>query len=250
VSVDVALFVTCLTDTFHSRVGIAVVRVLRHFGCNVHFPEEQTCCGQPAYNNGFHDEAVVMGRRMVDVFAGFEHVVTPSGSCASMVIHHTPELLADDAAYAEPSRKLAERTWEFGRFLTEVLKVDLASIPVRDDRPMTYHYSCHHRGIMTPEQATGMIRKLSGVDYRPLDNIDQCCGFGGAFGVIYPQISDAMVTDKLDCIARTGAEVVVCSEAGCSMTIAGAARRRGLSVTFKHVAEVLAEALGLMDDKR
>lgn len=251
---DVALFITCLTDTFEPRVGVAVVRLLRHFGCQVHFPEGQTCCGQPAYNNGFHKQAAAMGRRMVDVFEGepairgCEYVVTPSGSCATMVKLHIPELLADDPAYAEPARRLARRTWELGSFLTDVLNVDVSSMAMSSRRPVTYHYGCHHRAIQPPERAARLVADLAGVDYRPLEPLDQCCGFGGAFGVLYPKISDAMVGDKLDGIERTGAEMVVFSEVGCAMTMGGAARRRGLSVQFKHVAELLAEALGLLDE--
>lgn len=244
---DVALFVTCLTDTFAPRVGVAVVRVLRHFGCNVCFPENQTCCGQPAYNNGFHQEAAKMGRRLIDVFEGHRHVVTPSGSCATMVIHHLPKLLADDPDYAEKSRDLAARTWEFSVFLTEVLKVDLAAITVDPAHPITYHYSCHLRDIMPAEQAAQLVSGLGNIDYRPLEQLNQCCGFGGAFGALYPNISDAMARDKIDAIRRTGAETVICNEAGCTMTMEGTARRVGLNVTFKHLAEVIAEALGLMD---
>ncbi len=244
---DVALFVTCLTDTLAPRAGLAVVRVLRHFGCTLHFPPDQTCCGQPAYNNGFHTEAAAMGRRLIDVFEGYERVVTPSGSCAAMVVHHLPELLAADPAYAEKSRSLAARTWEFSQFLADVLKVDMSSIDVDSSRPITYHYSCHLRGIVSAEQATQMVSNLGGIDYRPLEQLDQCCGFGGAFGAIYPDISNAMTSDKLDTIQRTGAEIVISNEAGCTITIEGTARRRGVNVKFKHLAEVLAEALGLMD---
>lgn len=246
--VDVALFVTCLTDTFAPRVGVAVVRVLRHFGCRVRFPVGQTCCGQPAYNNGFHRQAAAMGRRMIDLFDGCEYVVTPSGSCASMVVHHTPHLLAGDRAYADRARQLAARTWEFGAFITDVLKVDLSSITVDPARPVTYHYGCHLRGLQSADQASRLVGELGGVVYRPLEQLDECCGFGGAFSTLFPNISDAMVSDKLDAIERTGAKVVICNEAGCTMTIEGTARRRGVKVTFKHIAEVLAESLGLMDD--
>ncbi len=246
---DVALFVTCLTDTFAPRVGVAVVRVLRHFGCNVCFPEDQACCGQPAYNNGFHKEAAEMGRRLIDVFEGYEHVVTPSGSCANMVIHHLPELLANDGDYAEKSRDLAARTHEFSVFLSEVLKVDLAAIAVDPARPTTYHYSCHLRGILSSDQAARMVGSLGDIDYRPLEQLDQCCGFGGAFGALYPNISNAMARDKIAALRRTGARTVISNEAGCTMTMEGTARRMGLDVSFKHLAEVIAEALGLMDDE-
>jgi L-lactate dehydrogenase complex protein LldE len=246
--VDVALFVTCLTDSFAPRVGVAVVRVLRYFGCTVHFPSGQTCCGQPAYNNGYHSEAAAMGRRMVDVFEGYTYVVSPSGSCVAMARHHTPELLAGDPAYAERARDLAARTWEFGMFLTQVLGVDPASIWVGGQEPMTYHYSCHQRALQPAGEASGLVRGLREIDYRPLEQLDQCCGFGGAFGSLYSELSSAITSEKLRCIERTGARVVVCNETGCTMTMAGAARRQGLQLTFRHVAEVMAEALGLMED--
>jgi L-lactate dehydrogenase complex protein LldE len=245
---DVALFVTCLTDSFAPRVGVAVVRVLRHFGCRVHFPPEQTCCGQPAYNNGFWDEAASMARRLVDVFEGHPHVVTPSASCACMVIHHAPKLLAADRVYAERSKALAERTWEFSRFLTDVLNVDVASISHHAAAPTTFHCSCHYRELQAGETASRLARELGGIHHRPLENVDQCCGFGGAFSALYPGISHAMAADKVAAIERSGARLVISNEAGCTMTLAGTARRRGLNVRFAHVAEVVAEALGLMDD--
>jgi L-lactate dehydrogenase complex protein LldE len=246
---DVALFITCLTDTFAPRVGVAVVRVLRHFGCTVHFPPNQTCCGQPAYNNGFLREAAALGRRMVDVFEGYPHVVTPSGSCASMVIHHTPELLKDDVRYAARARDLAGRTHEFGGFLRDVLKVDVAAIPVRSDRPLTFHYSCHMRGIEPAERSARLVSGLGGVDYRPVEQMEQCCGFGGAFYALYPNISQAITQEKVDRLAATGAQTVICNEAGCTFTLEGAARRMGRPLRFLHLAEVLAESLGLMEDE-
>ena len=246
---DVALFITCLTDTFHPRVGIAVVRVLRHLGCKVHFPPGQTCCGQPAYNNGFHKQAAAMGRRMVDVFDGDDYVVTPSASCATMVKHHTPELLADDPAYADRARRLAERTWEFSTFLTDVLAVNLADFAPKETSPTTFHYSCHTRKIQPPQDASRLVHDLCRESYRPLEDLDQCCGFGGAFSTLFPNISHAMAGDKIGAIERSGADVVVCNEAGCTMTLAGAVQRRGINVTFKHLADLLAESLGLMDEE-
>ncbi|HNQ22685.1 MAG TPA: (Fe-S)-binding protein [Phycisphaerae bacterium] len=244
---DVALFITCLTDTFEPGVGVAVVRVLRHFGCRVHFPSAQTCCGQAHYNNGYHAAAAALGRRMVDIFEPYPYVVTPSGSCAAMVRLHTPGLLADDPCYAARAQALADKTWEFGQFLLNVLHADPKALPRGADGPVTYHYSCHLRHLQTPEEGVRLVSELPGIDFRPLERIDQCCGFGGAFHVLYPDISDAMTGDKLDCIARTGARTVVCNEAGCGMTLGGAARRRGLNVTFRHVAELWAERLGTLD---
>lgn len=245
----VALFVTCLTDTFAPRVGIAVVRVLRHFGCEVVFPERQSCCGQPAYNNGFHAEAAAQARRLIDALddSAIDYFVTPSGSCATMIIHHVPELLAGDPAFAERARNLARRTHEFGLFLDTVLRVDWGAISAAALGPTTFHYSCHLRALASPERAAVVIAGLGGVDYRPLEQIDQCCGFGGAFFSIFPNISGAMSGQKLDAIAKTGAETVICNESGCGWTLEGLARRRGLHLRFKHLAEVVADALGLME---
>ncbi len=245
---NVMLFITCLTDTFEPRVGVAMVRLLRHFGCRVHFPPDQTCCGQPQYNNGYHVEAARLARRMIDVFEGNDYVVTPSGSCASMIKFHYPDLLKCDPTYAQRARRLAERTWEIGSFVTEVLKVDISQMSVKNREPVTVHYSCHLRGLQTPEQVTRWIRDMQGADYRPLEQMDQCCGFGGAFHVMYTSISSAIAGDKLACLKQTGAATVVSNEAGCTMTLGGAARRRGLRLKFKHTVEIWAESLGLLDD--
>jgi L-lactate dehydrogenase complex protein LldE len=229
-------------------VGVAVVRVLRHFGCTVHFPPEQTCCGQPAYNNGFLAEAATLGRRMVDVFEGYPHVVTPSGSCAWMTIHHTPALLANDPHYADRARDLARRTYEFGGFLRDVLKVEIASVPVNPQTPVTFHYSCHMRGLEPAERSARLVSDLGGIDYRPVEQMEQCCGFGGAFSAWYPDISQAITREKVDRLAATGAHTVVCNEAGCTLTLEGVARRVGKPLRFRHLAEVLAESLGLLED--
>lgn len=245
---DVALFITCLVDTFEPRVGVAVVRLLRHFGCTVRFDPRQTCCGQPHYNNGFSAEAADLGRRLIDVFAGAQYVVTPSSSCAAMVRKHLPELLADDPAYAARSRDLAERTWVVTDFVTCVLGVDPAQLAPSDPVPATYHYSCHNRALQPLAEAQSAAGHTCGPVFRPLPRGEQCCGFGGAFNLDYPDISQAMVTDKLDCIAQTGARLLVCNETGCGMTIGGAARRRGMNLRIKHLVEIWAEALGLMDE--
>ncbi len=243
---DVALFVTCLTDTFYPRVGEAVVRVLRHFGCRVHFPAGQTCCGQPAYNSGFHDEAAALVRRMISVFEEFPQVVTPSASCATMVKHHGPELLANDPPAHAAACRLAEKTWEFVTFLRDQLGVDPAA-RLRFDEPVTFHYPCHARETYQLDDLQAWLSDDPGVDLRPPRRADLCCGFGGMFAVEYPELSGGMLNDKLDELAATGAELVICNEAACALQMAGGARRRGLRLRFKHVAECLAESLGLME---
>lgn len=239
---DVALFATCLTDTFFPRTGEAVVRVLRHFGCTVQFPEQQTCCGQPAYNSGFHDEAATLVRRMASVFEGHEQVVTPSASCLTMVRRHGPELVTQGPE-AERVRRLAGKSWEMTTFLRDRLGVDIAR-HLRINEPVTFHYPCHAREVYGVEHLQDW---LSRCDLRTPERPDLCCGFGGVFAVEYPELSSAMLNDKLDQLVATGAELVISNEAACTLQMAGGARRRGLRLRFKHLAECLAESLGLME---
>ncbi|MBI5864671.1 MAG: (Fe-S)-binding protein [Planctomycetes bacterium] len=243
--VRVALFITCLTDTFFPRVGEAVVRVLRHFGCTVEFPEEQTCCGQPAYNSGLHDDARAVARRLVGVFGGFPHIVSPSASCVAMVRDHLPGLFADEPSMRQAATELGSRTREFMVFLREVLKVDVAPRLKADGR-CTYHYPCHARGTYDEPELAGLLRG-PGLSVAPPAQRELCCGFGGAFAIDYPEISAAMLRDRLDDLHATGARTVICNEGGCTLNLAGGAHRRKLDLRFRHVAELLAESLGLME---
>ncbi len=248
---NVSLFVTCLTDTFYPRVGQAVVLVLEHLGCRVDFPQAQTCCGQPMFNTGCHGEARDLARRMIQVFEGSECVVTPSGSCCAMVRDYYHELFDDDPAWASRADRFASKTFEFAEFLLKKLKVDLRAAGCRWPRgggrsKVTYHYSCHLRGLGMTDEAVRLLRQIEGVDYVPLEKTEQCCGFGGTFAVKYPEISGAMVQDKVDCIRRSGAAALLCNDGGCTLNIAGRMHREGLRMPTKHIAEIIAEGLGLM----
>lgn len=242
---EAALFVTCLTDTYYPRVGEAIVRVLRHFGCEVAFPPEQTCCGQPAYNSGFASEAAPLARRMIAIFEPYEYVVTPSASCAAMVQRHFPELAAGDAARVRAAQALGRKTHEFTLFLQNVLNVDVKA-HLHFDEPVTFHYPCHARESYSSDDLQGWLTPGGGDCVRRPSQVDLCCGFGGMFAVDYPQVSAAMMTDRLDDLAATEARLVVCNEGGCTLNLAGGAHRRGLPLRFKHVAECLAESLGLI----
>lgn len=242
----VALFITCLTDTYYPRVGAAALRVLRHFGCQVEFPAEQTCCGQPAFNSGFHEQARTVARRMLRVFETCETVVTPSASCATMVKHHFPELLVGDRQEHAAAQRLAARTHEFAVFLSNELGVDIGR-HLNFAEPVTFHYPCHARGIYSLEELTGWLAGAGGGDLRIPEHPDLCCGFGGLFAVEYPEISGAMLKDKLAEFTGTGARLVICNEGGCALNMAGGAHRQGVPLRFKHLAECLAESLGLME---
>ena len=241
----VALFITCLTDQFYPHVGVAVTRILEHFGCSVVFPEAQTCCGQPFFNNGFHDEARPLARRFIEIFEPYEYIVTPSGSCCAMVREQFEQLLKDDHAYEHGLHRVVARTYEFVEFLDKVLKVDFSQFKLPAAEPITYHYTCHLRGIGVKDEGVKLLRQIGNVDFKPMEKTDQCCGFGGTFAIKYPAISGAIVEDKADCIAATGASTLVCNDAGCTMNIAGMLHRRGQPTKVRRLAELMAEAMGI-----
>ncbi|MDM8006835.1 MAG: (Fe-S)-binding protein [Phycisphaerae bacterium] len=240
----VSLFVTCLTDTFYPDVAECVVRILRRLGHQVEFPKEQTCCGQPALNSGFFDEARAIAGRMIRVFRDAEVVVTPSGSCCSIVREYHPHLFKDDPVMYPQAVALANKTFETVEFLQKKLKVDWSKWKLSYPAVATYHYSCHNRGIeMTPEDVEGLIRQFHGLEYRRLDKIDQCCGFGGTFSVKQSVLSGAIGREKVKCIQATGAPLVICNDGGCTMNIQGACRRAGVNVEFKHIMQILDHAM-------
>jgi L-lactate dehydrogenase complex protein LldE len=245
---NVALFITCLTDQFYPQVGIAVTKILEHYGCHVSFPAAQTCCGQPFFNNGFHAEAADLARRMIGIFEGYDYVVTPSGSCCAMVREQYHELLHADPMFNAHMDKLVSRTYEFVEFLDKVLKVDLSKLTLPATTPITYHYTCHLRGIGVKDEGVRLLKQVGNVDFRPMEKTDQCCGFGGTFAVKYPAISGAIVDDKVKCIAKTEATTLICNDAGCSMNISGMCHREGVNVKTRHFAEVMAEAMGISTD--
>ncbi len=241
----VALFITCLTDQFYPNVGIAVTKILEHFGCQVDFPKAQTCCGQPFYNNGYHDEARALARKFVGIFEDYDYIVTPSGSCCAMVREQYEILLKDDHAYEHGMHRVVPHTYEFVEFLDKILKVDFSKFKLPTPEAMTYHYTCHLRGLGIKDEAVKMLQQIGGVDFKPLEKTDQCCGFGGTFAMKYPAISGAIVEDKANCVAATGAKTLICNDAGCTMNIAGMLHRRKQPTQVRHIAEIMAQAMNI-----
>lgn len=236
----VGLLATCLVDLFRPSVGFAAVKLLEDAGCRVEVPPAQTCCGQPAYNSGDRADAQALARRVIDAFAGYDHVVVPSGSCAAMLRVHYPALFADDPEMAGRARALAERTHELVSFLDEVLGVELETSFVGT---VTYHDSCSGlRELGVREQPRRLLAQVAGLTLRELAEPEECCGFGGTFCVKYPDISEKMVSDKARDIVATGAGTVLAGDLGCLMNIAGRLQRMGSAVRARHVAEVLAGA--------
>jgi L-lactate dehydrogenase complex protein LldE len=233
----VTLLVTCLGDALFPEVGVATVRLLRRLGCAVDFPPAQTCCGQPHFNSGYHDDARALARHTINTFAGHGLVVAPSGSCAAMVKLEYPELFHDDPVWHDRAADLAARTHELSDFLVNVLGKD--DVGARFAGRVTYHMACHLRGLGLLQEPERLLRQVRGLEYVPLERADECCGFGGSFAVRYPAISAAMVCDKVAFIEKTGADAVVATDAGCLMNIAGRLRRAGSRVRALHLAQVL-----------
>ena len=232
-----SLMVTCLGDLFFPDVGVSIVRVLRKLGVAVDVPTDQTCCGLPLFNSGYHAEAAAVARRTLALFRDSEHVVVPSGSCAWMVKHEYPGLLAG-AGLAREAEHLAACTHELSQFLVRVLGLRRFRSAVAGT--LTYHDSCHLlRGLHESESPRALLREASGARFVELPASDECCGFGGSFSVRLPEVSTAILDKKLANVEATGADCVVACDAGCLMQMRGGLSRRSSRVRALHLAEVL-----------
>jgi len=231
-----------LVDQFFPEVGVATVKVLRHLGVDVAFPEDQTCCGQIGFNAGYRKEAADVARHFVDTFESYDYVVAPSGSCASMIKNYYPELFGDDPEMLERAKAVGEKTYEFSDFIVNVLGV--TEVGGTATGLVTYHDACHLlRELGISEEPRSLIAGVRGVEMQEMAKSDACCGFGGLFSAKFPEISTAMLDEKLQNVADTGASSVVANDCGCLMQMRGALRRSGSAVHPKHIAELLAEGL-------
>jgi L-lactate dehydrogenase complex protein LldE len=229
-----------VVDQFFPAVGMSVVEVLERLGIEVDFPEAQTCCGQPAFNSGFHEEARQVARTLLRALANAEAVVAPSGSCTAMVRHAYEEIFHDYPADLAEARSLAARTYEFSEFLFNVLGVEDTGAP-RWDGAVTLHPSCHlSRELGIREPAKKLLAAVPGIDVREMALAEDCCGFGGTFAVKFDGVSAAMADDKLNRAAESGASHIVACDMSCLMHLDGRARRRGMDLRCVHLAQVLA----------
>jgi L-lactate dehydrogenase complex protein LldE len=237
----VQLLVTCLIDQFFPETGLSVATLLEHLGLTVEFPENQTCCGQPAFNAGFTDEARAMARHTIDVLSASDApIVVPSGSCGDMVIHQYATLLRDDAKYGPKASAVAARTYELTKFLVDVLGVTDVGANATGRGAATYHACCHGlRGLQVKTQPEALLNGITGLERCPLTEADTCCGFGGLFAVKMSDISAAMLARKLDHIVASGAQTVVVTDVSCAMHMNGGLHRRGSPITVRHLADLL-----------
>ena len=227
-------------------MGESTVRVLRSFGIDVRFREDQTCCGQPAFNSGYWSEAKPLARSLLRLFSDSEQVVVPSGSCASMIRVFYPELFHEDPEELAAARALGPRVFELSEYLVDVVGAHRTKALARsgEARKVTYHEACHlRRELGATTQARSLVRSLSGVDLIEMDQAEVCCGFGGTFAVKYADISGAMLRDKVERIEASGADVVTACDASCLMHISGGLEKAGKGVRAMHLAQLLDEQL-------
>ena len=235
----VSLFVTCIVDQLFPQVGMAMADVLERLGYQVDFPENQTCCGQPAFNSGYWDEARTVARHFLNTFEPSGCIVAPSGSCTAMIVHHFAELFQEEPATLARVHALEKRVWEFATFLTEAAGVE--DVGARFNGVVTFHDGCHALRELGVKQAPRrLLAHVRGLELREMMPAEECCGFGGTFAVKFPELSGAMAATKIDAITRTGADTVVSLDPSCLMQIQGVLSRAGSSIRTMHLAEVLA----------
>ncbi|MGW2547785.1 (Fe-S)-binding protein [Kitasatospora sp. NPDC001574] len=236
----VALFATCVNDALYPSTAIATVRLLERLGVDVDFPPGQSCCGQPQYNTGYRRACEPLVRRTARAFAGYDHVVTPSGSCVATVRDAYPRIAA--RAGRELIREVAEltpRVYELTEFLTDVLGVE--DVGAWFPHTVTYHPSCHGLRLLgLGERPRRLLRAVRGLELVELPGAEECCGFGGTFAVKNPAVSAAMASDKVRSALATGAEVLCGGDNSCLLHLDGTLRRQGAPLRPLHLAEILA----------
>lgn len=249
---QVYFFSTCVVDLMAPQAGMDAISLIRAAGIEVVFPQAQSCCGQPAYTSGYTDEARRVAQAQLGLFPEPWPIVVPSGSCAGMMVHHWPLLFADDAARSAHAKDIASRVVEWSAFARDVLGLAQPAAPGGKPVKVALHTSCSARremGSHLPSEA--LLRALPGVELVEQLRVAECCGFGGTFSARHPAISGAMVSDKIDSIRDTGADVLVSADCGCLLNMHHAADKRRASgevlPRFVHLASFVRERLGATD---
>jgi L-lactate dehydrogenase complex protein LldE len=239
-SVRVALFVPCYVDLINPEVGVSVVRVLRRLGVEVVYPEGQTCCGQPAFNSGFFDEARGVARHFLDVFERerCDYVVCPSGSCTTMVAHYYPFIFKEQPEVRERSEVVGHRVREFSDFLVNVLGTK--DLGARYEGKAVFHTGCHQRRELGKlEEPRELLSNVEGLELLGWRNEELCCGFGGTFSVKMPDVSTAMADEKIRALEESGADTLISGDSSCLMHLKGRLRRTNHDTRVYHLAQIL-----------
>jgi L-lactate dehydrogenase complex protein LldE len=241
----VGLFIPCYVDQLYPDVAWATVEVLERFGCQVSFPQDQTCCGQPMANTGCVHDAEPLARRFVQIFEGYEYVVCPSGSCTAMIRQHYAEYFHGDAQFAA----LQKRVFELTEFLVDVLHVD--RIGGQFPHRVGLHQSCHglrelRLGSSSEivgasfSKAQQLLETIDGLQLVTLTRVDECCGFGGTFAVAEEAVSCMMGLDRIADHQQAGAQVITAGDMSCLMHLEGLLRRQKCPIAVMHLAQIMA----------
>ncbi|MCX7803267.1 MAG: (Fe-S)-binding protein [Meiothermus ruber] len=240
---QVALFVTCLTDQFFAEAGVAAVRLLRHLGCTVHFPQGQTCCGQPAYNAGYWAEARQVADHTLEVLEGAEYVVLPSGSCTTMLRTFYPELYRDQPKRFARALALSQKTFELSEFIVKVLGISRLGSGLTGRR-IAYHHGCHALRELGLKQEPLTLLRNAGAEIVDWTAAEECCGFGGLFSVKLPEVALGMADRKLSTLPNGQVDMLTSTDAGCMLHLMGRVQNQNLNLPVRPLASVLWEAVG------
>ncbi|KAA3616160.1 MAG: (Fe-S)-binding protein [Calditrichaeota bacterium] len=240
----VSLFVTCLINRIFPETGFSVVKILEHCGVEVEFLTRQTCCGQPAYNGGYHKEAKSVAREFLKLFKDAEVIVTPSGSCAAMLRHEYLNLFEKDSRWSPLARQISQRTWELSEYLVDGLGVQDLNSELASPQNFAIHDSCHGLRLLNlGSQVRSLISNIKNATLVDLMESDHCCGFGGLFSIKMADVSGAILRKKIASINETEADTILVGDSSCLMHINGGLEKHGLSKRVCHFADVLAESL-------
>lgn len=242
-----SLFVTCLIDMFQPDVGVATVKVLRAAGCEVSFPAGQTCCGQPAWNSGFAEDAAKVAKNTLEALEADKSdvVVVPAGSCATMIRVFWPEMfeLTGDHDMADRARRLGAKVRELTEFLDERrASGQLPAVELQNPPEVAYHHSCHMLRELSISEQPEKLLAAAGCSKADWPDATRCCGFGGLFSMKLPETSVAMADEKLKSIPES-AEVLVGSDGSCLMHLRGRLEHEGRFLPVRHIAELMADAI-------
>ncbi len=241
----VSLFVTCIVDMIYPETGMSTVEVLERLGVEVDFPEAQTCCGQMGFNAGYRDEARAVARHFLEAFKDAEVIVAPSGSCVAMVRHYYPELFQDDPVWYARATWAASITWELTEYLVDGLGITDVGTALKQPAKLALHDACHGlRGLGVQKQPRALLNNVRQAEVVELPGADQCCGFGGLFAIKMPDVSGAMLNDKVNAIMACEADTIVLCDTSCMTQINGGLSRQGCPKRAVHIADVLAGKVG------
>lgn len=237
----VYLFATCLGNAIFTQTSLNAIKLLRRENVEVVFKKDQTCCGQPSYNTGYFEDTRKIALYNMDLFSGDLPIIVPSGSCAGMMKHDYVELFKG-TEYEEKARKFGERIYDLCEYLDKVLNVKYED--KGEKVKITWHSNCHALRVQKSiDSAKNLLAQLSNVEVVWLQREEECCGFGGTFAVKEPEISNAMVQEKIRDIEESGVQYLVSADGGCLMNIAGAMEKAGKNVKGIHLYDFLVKRI-------